>query len=190
MLTVMAWSNVKAIWTFDWPCVVRSLAMCHSIRIYSPGQRDCGDDARMDHGWGHEEPDSNIEGARRYQYSCFLEAIILCKKTSKHHFKGIREHSHQNLIFLKLKLACQTNRTINSVNSKAELLHGEVSEAELSFVKWSSPKRVLNNDFRSIHYPSSITKSCWIHRTGSTRFHQETTKILEPTQLFRSTDYN
>jgi hypothetical protein len=55
-------------------------------------------------------------------------------KTLKHHSKGIRNNSHQNIIFTKLKLRCQRNRTTNT-NSEVEPLCGEVGEAELVFVK-------------------------------------------------------
>jgi hypothetical protein len=51
-------------------------------------------------------------------------------------------NSHQNLIFVKLKLVWQLSRTTNSVNSEIELLHDEVDEAELSFMKCISVKRV------------------------------------------------
>jgi hypothetical protein len=34
-------------------------------------------------------------------------------KTSKYHFKGLRDNSNQNLILLKLKLVCQPNTAIN-----------------------------------------------------------------------------
>jgi hypothetical protein len=44
-------------------------------------------------------------------------------------------NSHQNLIFVKLKLVWQLSRITNSVNSEVELLHDEVDEAELSFMK-------------------------------------------------------
>jgi hypothetical protein len=56
-------------------------------------------------------------------------------KTSKHCFEGVRDNSHQNPILLKLKLDCQSNKTTNSTTSEAELLYGEVDEAELSLVK-------------------------------------------------------
>jgi hypothetical protein len=56
----------------------------------------------------------------------------------------MRGNSHQNLIFLKLKLVCQPNRTTNFTNSKVELLCGEVGEVELKLVKWSGDKQVLN----------------------------------------------
>jgi hypothetical protein len=52
-------------------------------------------------------------------------------KTLRHHFKGIRTNSHQNFIFMKLKLGCQHNRI---TNAEVEPLCGEVSEAELIFV--------------------------------------------------------
>jgi hypothetical protein len=56
-------------------------------------------------------------------------------KTSKHRSNGIRDNFKKNLIFLKLKLGCQPNKTANSTNSKAELLYAEVGEAELSLMK-------------------------------------------------------
>jgi hypothetical protein len=45
------------------------------------------------------------------------------------------DNFNQNLIFLKLKLVYETKRTTNSSNFKSELLHGEVGEAELNFMR-------------------------------------------------------
>jgi hypothetical protein len=56
-------------------------------------------------------------------------------KNIKISFQGHKGPFHQNLIFLKLKLVCQRNRTTNSANSKPKLLYGKVGEAELNFVK-------------------------------------------------------
>jgi hypothetical protein len=53
-------------------------------------------------------------------------------KISKHHSEGIRGNSRQNFIFVKLKLVGQLSRTINFTNSEAELVGGEISEAEQS----------------------------------------------------------
>jgi hypothetical protein len=49
-------------------------------------------------------------------------------------------NSYQNLIFLKLELAC-------SVNSKVWLLYDKVDKAELNFKKESSLKYVLSSTF-------------------------------------------
>jgi hypothetical protein len=56
-------------------------------------------------------------------------------KTSKHHPQGHKDNSYQNLIFLKLKLGYQPNRTTNLTNSGIELFYGDVSDIELSLVK-------------------------------------------------------
>jgi hypothetical protein len=53
----------------------------------------------------------------------------------KHRSKDIRDNSHQNIIFLKLKLVCHLSRINNSANSETELLRDQVGESELSFVK-------------------------------------------------------
>jgi hypothetical protein len=50
--------------------------------------------------------------------------------TSKHSSKGIRDNSHQNLIFLKLKLGYHSNSITTSTNSKAKLLYGEVDKTK------------------------------------------------------------
>jgi hypothetical protein len=66
-------------------------------------------------------------------------------KMSKHYFDGIRDHSHQNLILLKTKVAL-SNRT---TNFKVELLYDKVGKAKLSLMKQSqtSPKsRFINKD--------------------------------------------
>jgi hypothetical protein len=56
-------------------------------------------------------------------------------KTSKCCSKDIRNSSHQILILLNLKLVCQANKTINSDNFEVELLHDEVCEAKLIFIR-------------------------------------------------------
>jgi hypothetical protein len=56
-------------------------------------------------------------------------------KTSKQCSKGIRDNSHQNLIFLKPKLVYKPNGTTNSTKCETELLYSEVGKAELNFMK-------------------------------------------------------
>jgi hypothetical protein len=57
---------------------------------------------------------------------------LLYVKTLKYTSKGIRDNSHVNLIFLKLKLVYQSNKIINFIKSKAKMFHDEV---ELNFMK-------------------------------------------------------
>jgi hypothetical protein len=54
---------------------------------------------------------------------------------SKHYFEGIKDNSHQNIIFLKLKLNYQPNRTINSIKFEIELLFNKIGKAKLSLMK-------------------------------------------------------
>jgi hypothetical protein len=60
--------------------------------------------------------------------------IFVCQK---HYFNDIRDNFYKNLTLLKLKLTYQSNITINSINSKTELLYGEVDKAEFSEVNQS-----------------------------------------------------
>jgi hypothetical protein len=57
---------------------------------------------------------------------------LVREKTSKQCPNGIKDNFHKYIIFLKLKLDCQPNKT---TNSEAELLYRKIDEAELSLVK-------------------------------------------------------
>jgi hypothetical protein len=60
---------------------------------------------------------------------------LVCGKHQNIVPKSIRNNSHQNLIFLKLKLGCQPNRITNSSNSEIEPFHDKVGKVKLSLVK-------------------------------------------------------